>query len=114
MTLLTPQSKLTAEVDSCSPLWGHWVYVPCDPGQPHPGGVGLVELVEHDDGGAAIVVDQPPEVRCGTLQWVQGHDEGCAPCVALWGTRHSAGGASDGSNQLTPSLRRSPPVFCSI
>lgn len=99
MTLLTPQSKLTAEADSCSRPWGRWLrYVPCDPGQPHPGRVGLVELVEHDDGGAAIVVDQSPEVRCGTLQWVQGHDEGCAPCVALRGTRHSVG-ASDGSNR---------------
>lgn len=50
---------------------------------PHPGGVGLVQLVEHDDGGAAVVVDQPPEVRRGALQWVQGHNEGCAPRVAL-------------------------------
>lgn len=49
----------------------------------HPGRVGLVELVEHDDGGAAVVVDQPPEVRGGVLQRVQGDDEGSAPGVAL-------------------------------
>ena len=58
---------------------------------PHPGGVGLVQLVEHDDGGAPIVVDQPPEVGRGALQRVQGHDEGCAPCVALRGNWDSEG-----------------------
>jgi len=49
----------------------------------HPGGVGLVELVEHDDGGAAVVVHQPPEVGGGVLQRVQGDDEGSALGVAL-------------------------------
>lgn len=58
---------------------------------PHPGGVGLVQLVEHDDGSAPVVVDQPPEVRRGALQRVQRHDEGCAPCVALWWNRDSVG-----------------------
>lgn len=51
--------------------------------EPHPGRVGLVELVQHDDRGAPVVIDQPPEVRGGTLQWMQGHNEGGAPCVAL-------------------------------
>ena len=57
------------------------------PGQrsPHPGGVGLVQLVEHDDGGAPVVVDQPPEVRGGALQRVEGHDEGRTPGIALQG-----------------------------
>lgn len=49
----------------------------------HPGRVGLVELVEHDDGGAAVVVHQPPEVGGGVLQRVQGDDEGSALGVAL-------------------------------
>lgn len=49
-----------------------------------------MQLVEHDDGGAAVVVDEPPEVRRGALQRVQGHDEGCAPCVALRGNQASA------------------------
>lgn len=44
-----------------------------------------MQLVEHDDGGAAVVVDQPPEVRRGALQRVQRHDEGGTPCVALQG-----------------------------
>lgn len=52
-------------------------------GSTHPGRVGLVELVEHDDGGAAIVVHQPPEVGGGVLQRVQGDDEGSALGVAL-------------------------------
>lgn len=54
----------------------------------HPGRVGLVELVEHDDGGAAIVVHQPPEVSGGVLQRVQGDDEGSALGVALWKDVH--------------------------
>lgn len=49
----------------------------------HPGGVGLVELVEHDNGGAAVVIHQPPEVGGGVLQRVQGDDEGSALGVAL-------------------------------
>lgn len=49
----------------------------------HPGRVGLVELVEHDDGGAAVVVHQPPEVGGGVLQRMQGDDEGSALGVAL-------------------------------
>lgn len=54
----------------------------------HPGRVGLVELVEHDDGGAAIVVHQPPEVGGGVLQRVQGDNEGSALGVALWKDVH--------------------------
>lgn len=69
--------------------------------KPHPGRVGLVKLVQHDDRGAPVVVDQPPEVGCGTLQRVQGHDEGGAPCVALQRKRHSEG-PSDGSEQCLP------------
>lgn len=57
---------------------------------PHPGRVGLVQLVEHDDGCAPVVIDQPPEVGCGALQWMQGHNEGRTPCVALQGNQHSA------------------------
>lgn len=52
-------------------------------GSTHPSGVRLVELVEHDNGGAAIVVHQPPEVGGGVLQWVQGDDEGSTLGVAL-------------------------------
>lgn len=48
-----------------------------------------MQLVEHDDGGAPVVVDQPPEVRRGALQRVQGHDEGCTPRVALQGNQNS-------------------------
>lgn len=53
------------------------------PALTYPGRVGLVELVEHDDGGAAVVVHQPPEVGGGVLQGVQGDDEGSALGVAL-------------------------------
>lgn len=56
---------------------------------PHPGGVGLVQLVKHDNGGAPIVIYEPPEVRRGALQRVQGHDEGRAPRVALQGNQNS-------------------------
>lgn len=42
----------------------------------HPGRVGLVDLVEHDDGGAAVIKHQPPEVCSGVGQWVRRHHEG--------------------------------------
>lgn len=53
----------------------------------HPGRVGLVQLVEHNDGGAAIVIHQPPEVGGGVLQRVQGDNEGSTLSVALQGER---------------------------
>ena len=49
-----------------------------------------MQLVEHDDGGAPVVVDQPPEVGSGALQRVEGHNEGRAPGVALQGNQDSA------------------------
>lgn len=49
-----------------------------------------MQLVEHDDGGAPVVVDQPPEVGGGALQRVEGHDEGRAPGIALQGNWDSA------------------------
>lgn len=42
----------------------------------HPGRVGLVELVEHDHRGAAVVEHQPPEVSGGAGERVRGDDEG--------------------------------------
>lgn len=50
---------------------------------PHPGRVGLVELVEHDHGRAAVVEHQPPEVGRGAGQGVRGHDEGGLPVEAV-------------------------------
>lgn len=42
----------------------------------YPGRVGLVELVQHDHSGAAVVKHQPPEVGSGAWQRVRGDDEG--------------------------------------
>lgn len=49
----------------------------------HPGRVGLVELVQHDHGGAAVVEHQPPEVGGGAGQRVRGHDESGLPVEAV-------------------------------
>lgn len=50
---------------------------------PHPGRVGLVELVEHDHCCAAVVKHQPPKVSRGARQRVRGHDEGSLPVKAV-------------------------------
>lgn len=42
----------------------------------YPGGVGLVDLIQHDHRGAAVVKHQPPEVRGRAGQRVGGHYEG--------------------------------------
>lgn len=44
-------------------------------GATHPGRVGLVDLVEHDNGGAAVIKHQPPEISGSDGQWVRCHDE---------------------------------------
>ena len=43
----------------------------------------MVELVEHDNGGAAIVKHQPPEVGGGPGQRVGGHNERGGPVEAV-------------------------------
>lgn len=45
----------------------------------HPGRVRLVDLVEHDDGGAAVIKHQPPEICRGDGQWVRRHHKGGWP-----------------------------------
>lgn len=45
----------------------------------HPGRVGLVDLIEHDDGGAAVIKHQPPEVSGGDGERVRRHYEGGRP-----------------------------------
>lgn len=47
-------------------LWSHT----------HPGGVRLVDLVEHDDGGAAVIEHQPPEISGGDGKRMRRHHEG--------------------------------------
>lgn len=72
-----------------------------------------MQLVEHDDGGTAVVVHQPPEVRRGALQRVQRHDEGCAPCVALQGN-HDSQGPVRHANTARASATGHPPTLPTV
>lgn len=58
-----------------------WLIIPSLPS--YPCRVGLVELVEHHHWGAAVVVNKPPEVRCGAREWVRRHHEGGRPEEAV-------------------------------
>lgn len=49
----------------------------------YPGRVGLVELIQHNHGGAAVVKHKSPEVRGGAGQWMGGYNEGSRPVEAI-------------------------------
>ncbi len=49
----------------------------------YPGRVWLVQLIQHDHRGAAVVKHQPPEVRGGAGQRVRGYNEGSRPVETI-------------------------------
>lgn len=70
-----------------------------------------IDLVQHDNGGASIIIHQPPEVLDGVGQGMLGHDERGRLSVALRDTEHNVLSADTRFVTLTHNQDKDGSVF---